>query len=171
MDEALFFSLQLEKYPGHEEIMRQFADTNGIPFDLELIYQLIEDRRRDEQRYAAEESTPAQEDNDVDCLGPWRSYINAKLNYSVSATNRHQTLHATQEHSGAALKETGLMKCVVARRKASELTQAEFARRLGVSVRTYQEWEQGRRRPSAMAEKRLQQVLLVTLPRHANGRQ
>ena len=31
MDEALFFSLQLEKFPGHEETMREFAETNGIP--------------------------------------------------------------------------------------------------------------------------------------------
>ncbi|MCP1319800.1 hypothetical protein [Halomonas sp. 707B3] len=30
MDEALFFSLQLEKFPGHEETMRQFAEANDI---------------------------------------------------------------------------------------------------------------------------------------------
>jgi len=37
MDEALFFSLQLEKFPGHEETMRQFAEANDIPFDLGFV--------------------------------------------------------------------------------------------------------------------------------------
>ena len=131
MDEALFFSLQLEKFPGHEETMRQFAEANGIPFDLASIYQLIEDRRRDEQRHKAEEALARQDEDDEDCLG---------------------------------IKETELIACVIARRKTLGLTQADFARRLGVSVRTYQDWEQRRRRPSAMAEKILQQMLSVTDP-------
>ena len=36
-------------------------------------------------------------------------------------------------------------------RKKAGLSQAEFARLLGVSVRTLQEWEQGRRAPSGAA--------------------
>ena len=36
-------------------------------------------------------------------------------------------------------------------RAASELSQAQFASLMGVSVRTLQEWEQGRRRPSGAA--------------------
>ena len=36
-------------------------------------------------------------------------------------------------------------------RKASGLSQSEFAEILGVSVRTLQDWEQGRRRPSGAA--------------------
>ena len=36
-------------------------------------------------------------------------------------------------------------------RKASGLSQAEFAEILGVSVRTLQDWEQGCRRPSVVA--------------------
>ena len=36
-------------------------------------------------------------------------------------------------------------------RKASGLSQAEFAEVLGVSVRTLQDWEQGRRKPSGAA--------------------
>lgn len=159
MDEALFFSLQLEKFPGHEATMRQFAEANGIPFDLGLIYQLIEDRRRDEQRHKAEEPLAIQEDCDTDCIGPWRSYINARLNSSEPAIHRHQTLQATQGHSEAVVKETELMANVIARRKALGLTQAEFARRLGVSVRTYQDWEQGRRRPSGASEAMLKQKL------------
>jgi putative transcriptional regulator len=37
-------------------------------------------------------------------------------------------------------------------REKSGLTQAEFATLLGVSVRTLQDWEQGRRRPSGAAK-------------------
>ena len=36
-------------------------------------------------------------------------------------------------------------------RKASGLSQSEFAEILGVSVRTLQDWEQGRRKPSGAA--------------------
>lgn len=159
MDEALFFSLQLEKFPGHEESMREFAETNGIPFDLGLIYQLIEDRRRDEQRQKAEEALARQDEDNEDCLGSWRSYINARLNRSAPMPDRQQTRQAMQTPSGAVIKETELIACVIARRKALELTQADFARRLGVSVRTYQDWEQGRRRPSSAAEAMLRKVL------------
>jgi putative transcriptional regulator len=37
-------------------------------------------------------------------------------------------------------------------RACSQLTQAEFAGLLGVSVRTLQQWEQGRREPSGAAK-------------------
>ncbi len=36
-------------------------------------------------------------------------------------------------------------------RKKTELSQARFAQLLGVSVRTLQDWEQGRRAPSGAA--------------------
>lgn len=41
---------------------------------------------------------------------------------------------------------------VISARKNSGLSQAEFAKLLGVSVRTLQEWEQGRREPSGAAK-------------------
>ena len=41
---------------------------------------------------------------------------------------------------------------IVAARLKSELSQAQFARLLGVSVRTLQDWEQGRRGPSGAAK-------------------
>ena len=44
---------------------------------------------------------------------------------------------------------------------ASGLSQAQFARLMGVSVRTLQEWEQGRRHPSGAA-----QTLLAVAQRH-----
>ena len=41
---------------------------------------------------------------------------------------------------------------IVRAREKSRLSQAQFAALLGVSVRTLQEWEQGRRDPSAAAK-------------------
>jgi putative transcriptional regulator len=41
---------------------------------------------------------------------------------------------------------------VISARKKSGLSQSEFAVLLGVSVRTLQEWEQGRRQPSGAAK-------------------
>jgi putative transcriptional regulator len=41
---------------------------------------------------------------------------------------------------------------VIAARQSSGLTQPQFAALLGVSVRTLQEWEQGRRSPSGAAK-------------------
>lgn len=46
-------------------------------------------------------------------------------------------------------------------RAVSELSQAQFAALMGVSVRTLQEWEQGRRKPSGAA-----QTLLAVAMRH-----
>lgn len=47
---------------------------------------------------------------------------------------------------------------LIATRKASGLTQAQFAKLMGVSVRTLQEWEQGRRSPSGAAKTLLRVV-------------
>ena len=41
---------------------------------------------------------------------------------------------------------------VVSARMRSGLSQAEFSKLLGVSVRTLQDWEQGRRQPSGAAK-------------------
>jgi putative transcriptional regulator len=41
---------------------------------------------------------------------------------------------------------------IVRARERSRLSQSQFAALLGVSVRTLQEWEQGRREPSAAAQ-------------------
>lgn len=46
-------------------------------------------------------------------------------------------------------------------RTASGLSQSRFAALMGVSVRTLQEWEQGRRKPSGAA-----QTLLAVAARH-----
>ena len=50
---------------------------------------------------------------------------------------------------------------LLAARSQSGLSQSQFARAAGVSVRTLQEWEQGRKRPSGAA-----QSLLKLVSRH-----
>lgn len=58
--------------------------------------------------------------------------------------------------------EGTVVHSLVARARAdSGLTQAQFAKLMGVSVRTLQEWEQGRRQPSGAA-----QTLLTVATRH-----
>lgn len=49
-----------------------------------------------------------------------------------------------------------MVPSVASIREATGLSQAKFARLLGVSVRTLQEWEQGRRAPSGAARTLLQ---------------
>jgi putative transcriptional regulator len=53
------------------------------------------------------------------------------------------------------------MSAVTAARTGAGLSQPEFAALLGVSPRTLQEWEQGRRKPSGAA-----QTLLAIAARH-----
>lgn len=50
---------------------------------------------------------------------------------------------------------------MIAARAASGLSQSQFAALMGVSVRTLQEWEQGRRQPSGAA-----MTLLKVAERH-----
>ena len=52
------------------------------------------------------------------------------------------------------------MPPVTAARMKSGLSQADFAKLLGVSVRTLQDWEQGRRQPSGAAR------TLITIAEH-----
>ena len=49
-------------------------------------------------------------------------------------------------------KGSVVLSPVISARKKSGLSQGEFAKLLGVSVRTLQEWEQGRRQPSGAAK-------------------
>jgi putative transcriptional regulator len=49
---------------------------------------------------------------------------------------------------------------IAAVRRGARLTQAEFARQIGVSVATLRNWEQGRRRPEGPAR-----ILLALLAR------
>lgn len=58
-----------------------------------------------------------------------------------------------QMKTGKAARETSVAVSAIAEvRTRSGLTQSQFASLLGVSPRTLQEWEQGRRAPSGAAK-------------------
>jgi len=58
-------------------------------------------------------------------------------------------------------KGHAVMSPVISARKKTGLSQAEFAKLLNASVRTLQEWEQGRRQPSGAAK-----TLIAIAERH-----
>lgn len=62
--------------------------------------------------------------------------------------------------AGRAARRTGpAPNHVVAARLGTGLSQSEFARALPISVRTLQEWEQGRRNPTGAANALIELVL------------
>ena len=63
-----------------------------------------------------------------------------------------EVLESVEElRQGGGKRSTVLTNIVVDIRLRSGLTQAQFASILGVSMRTLQQWEQGRREPSGAA--------------------
>ena len=65
--------------------------------------------------------------------------------------------------AGRGKRVTVTVRPAAAVRQKSGLSQAEFARLLGVSVRTLQDWEQGRRNPTGAARSLL--LLAVKRPK------
>ena len=67
-----------------------------------------------------------------------------------------ESLNEMQQYragKGAAMRKTQVqISPIIEARNRVGLTQAVFAKLMGVSVRTLQEWEQGRRNPSGAAQ-------------------
>ena len=76
-----------------------------------------------------------------------------------------QALGQMFEHDRSAARGEGMVveSPLIAARKNSGLSQTEFAQLLGVSVRTLQGWEQGRKQPSGAAR-----TLIALAQRHPN---
>ncbi len=70
---------------------------------------------------------------------------------SMTGTELGEKLLASVRQMKAGAGTVALSPVVQARLR-SQLSQAQFAVLMGVSVRTLQEWEQGRRKPSGAAQ-------------------
>lgn len=70
-----------------------------------------------------------------------------KMNRNVGA----EILQGLREIKGGEVGRVINVPSVARTRKRTGLSQARFAQLLGVSVRTVQDWEQGRRAPSGAA--------------------
>ncbi|MET3496466.1 helix-turn-helix domain-containing protein [Variovorax boronicumulans] len=76
---------------------------------------------------------------------------NAELE-AFEASQDFEALLVQSAREMAAGKTRTVYTPVVAAREAAGLSQAGFAELLGVSVRTLQQWEQGRREPTGAAK-------------------
>lgn len=76
----------------------------------------------------------------------------AKLQARESSRDIAAELEQSVREMGAGKGAVVSVSPVVAVRMKSGLSQSQFAALLGVSVRTLQEWEQGRRQPSGAAK-------------------
>ena len=74
--------------------------------------------------------------------------LNAELLESISQMNAGQIGRVSVVTRTGQVIESPVAKA----RIASRLSQSQFAQLLGISVRTLQEWEQGRRQPSGAAK-------------------
>ena len=153
-------------YPGQQHVIEQFTRDNTLP-----------DPRgsRQDGRYSPQPATPAGNTTKPILGGghgrpPWLPAPDEPAptrgepgTYRPSSPTPESREAATalphsEDHdaplamrpTGAPLQGAELMAAVIARRRALGLTQAEFAARLGISLRTRP--EQGRRRPSGPAE-------------------
>jgi putative transcriptional regulator len=74
--------------------------------------------------------------------------LNAELLESINQMNAGQIGRVSVVTRTGQVIESPVAKA----RTASRLSQSQFAQLLGISVRTLQEWEQGRRQPSGAAK-------------------
>lgn len=91
--------------------------------------------------------------------------------YSSQSDTEYPALPADSREKGRAETELPyrdpvdeLMRDAIKVRRAQQMTQADFARHMGISPRTLQDWEQRRRRPSGAARTLLRQMIDRALP-------
>ncbi|MGP9654035.1 helix-turn-helix domain-containing protein [Halomonas sp. AOP35-4E-18] len=84
----------------------------------------------------------------------------------ASFSTKAQPIYPVTHLPLTSMTHVQLMADVQACRQHQGLTQVALAQQLGISVRTYQEWEQGRRCPSGAAVTLLRGYLHMTTSRH-----
>ena len=123
MDHMLFFLSQAEQFPDHIDVMQTFAEQHNIPFDRARIDQHVKDLK---ERPTLQDDSPSHspimpaDAAGVSSHSQWEQW--------QQTLRKRRRLHAQPGND--------VMARIIARRKALGLTQAEFARRLGISVRT-----------------------------------
>jgi putative transcriptional regulator len=80
-----------------------------------------------------------------------KSKPKSMVNATPRRTVGHEVLEGLRQLKRGKVGRVVSVPSVTAIREATGLSQAKFALLLGVSVRTLQEWEQGRRAPSGAA--------------------
>lgn len=159
MDHTPYFATLQAQHPEHVDLIHRCAEKHGVPYDPARVDQLARTDHHDAIPLAPSAPTEPGPTDGADSLAKWQQYLAAKRGTPSPETLPPLPPRAATYSTSAPLQGQELMAAVVARRRQLGLTQAGFAERLGISLRTYQEWEQGRRRPSGPAESMLRRAL------------
>lgn len=158
-DDLTFLVMLQAEYPDHAAILHHFAEQRGSVLPPPT-HSVTPERRSDSATQDPDASPALATDHAIGSLLRRRHEdLDPEQRPSHHSFLSSLSPSAATCHTNASRQGTELMAAVIARRRALGLTQAEFAARLGVSLRTYQEWEQGRRQPSRPAETMLRRQL------------
>ncbi|WP_299196121.1 helix-turn-helix domain-containing protein [uncultured Amphritea sp.] len=106
--------------------------------------------RRYEEEHLNATRLPLQQ---ADCLSPQQV-----LDSAAMQSKNHSSACLWIDCYNSAVGLDPIVVLAIQARKALRLTQMSFSRRLGISVRTLRDWEQGRRQPSGAARTLLKWV-------------
>lgn len=149
-DDLAFLAQLQAEHPEQADLIRHFARQNGLPVPATpTAWPTPPAAAMPEPPVLPDSSTAPSTDEHYRVRRP---PIDTERCPPPDPTLPPLPPNAAQFQTGAPLQGAELMAAVAARRRVLGLTQAEFATRLGISLRTYQEWEQGRRRPSGPAQ-------------------
>ncbi|WP_449271902.1 helix-turn-helix domain-containing protein [Halomonas tibetensis] len=181
-DNAGFLAQLLADYPGQAETIQQFASLHGLPITPEGpptsrpgpgITPPSSRPADPPSPHSPPNQCPARSTSSVTppTSRPCQAWSQAALptlqgesvEHRIQGSPRVTTPGSAPTHTtppSEALSGAALVAKVVSLRHQRGLTQAALAARLGISLRTWQEWEQGRRCPSGPAEAALRGWLL-----------
>lgn len=158
-DDLNFFAMLQEQHPDGAHVIHEFAAGLGANLPPDRFPPIAQQKAKEASHTHLPPSpydtlhTPSQTLDDTDPAftdNTWRHH--PALASRLFRKERFSPAKGREQKSP-------LMAEVIARRRELGMTQQAFADRLGVSVRTYQEWEQGRRQPSGPAAAMLRRTL------------